>query len=220
MIHTVIDTTAAKLALFSAQAAARPQTPFSVTPVIHPQNGVKAESSRTFWSAVSNSHYIRRETGNDMFGPTPDFAAKLTDCPDLVAHGRRGPIGCEADGVGGLDIWRAADEAAVSDRPTAPVAWHAIGWLPTGMGEAGWRELVLQFLDERFVANGMVVDWCIHALPDEEGGWIKRPHMHAVATARFWKGPRIGQPQAAWLNTAKSRSALEAAWVVLTGQAL
>lgn len=220
MIHTVIDTTAAKLALFSAQAAARPQVPFSVTPVIHPQNGVRAESSRTFWSAVSNSLYIRRETGKDMFGPTPDFVAKLTDCPDLVGHGRRGPIGCDADGVGGLDIWRAADDAAMSDRPSAPVAWHAIGWLPTALDEAGWRELVLQFLDERLVANGMVIDWAIHALADGEDGWIKKPHLHAVITARFWKGPRIGQPQQAWLASAKSRSTLAAAWVELTGHSV
>lgn len=218
MIHTVIDTTAAKLAAFSAQSATRPQALFSVTPVIHPQNGVRAESSRTFWSAVSNSLYIRRENGEDLFGATPDFAAKLIGCPDLVAHGRRGPIGCDADGVADLALWQAADEAAVSDRPSAPVAWHAIGWLPTDMDEAGWRELVLQFLDERFVANGMVADWAIHSLPDGESGWIKKPHMHAIATARFWKGPRLGQPQAAWLATARSRSALEAAWTQMPGQ--
>lgn len=218
MIHTVIDTAAAKLAAFNAQAAIKPQTLFSVTPVIHPQNGIRAESSRTFSSATSNALYIRRETGEDLFGPTPDFAAKLVGCPDLVAHGRRGPIGCDADGVADLALWRTADEAAISDRPSAPVAWHAIGWLPTGMGEAGWRELVLQFLDERFVANGMVTDWAIHALPDGDGGWIKKPHLHAVATARFWKGPRIGQPQPAWLATAKSRSALEAAWVTMSGR--
>lgn len=212
MIHTVIDTASAKLTAFAPQAAIRPQALFSVTPVIHPQNGVRAESSRTFWSATSNALYIRRETGDDLFGPTPDFAAKLIGCPDLVAHGRRGPIGCDSDDVADLALWRAADEAAVSDRPSAPVAWHAIGWLPTAMDEAGWLELVLQFLDERFVVNGMVADWAIHALADGEGGWIKKPHLHAIATARFWKGPRIGQPQAAWLATAKSRSALEAVW--------
>ena len=218
MIHTVIDTTSAKLAGFGAQAAVRPQALFSVTPVIHPQNGVRAESSRTFWSATSNALYIRRESGEDLFGPTPDFAAKLIGCPDLVCHGRRGPIGCDADGLADLALWHAADEAAVTDRPSAPVAWHAIGWLPTRIDEAGRRELVLQFLDERFVANGMVVDWAIHALPDGDGGWIKKPHLHAVATARFWKGPRIGQPQAAWLTSAKSRSALEVIWTALPGQ--
>ena len=217
MIHTVIDTTAAKLAINAAQASSRPQALFSVTPVIHPQNGVRAENSRTFWSDTSNALYIRRQTGEDMFGPTPDFAAKLVACPDFVARGRRGPIGCDNDGVADLALWRAADEAAVAARPSAPVAWHAIGWRPTAVDEAGWRELVLQFLDERFVAKGMIADWAVHALPDGKGGWIKKPHLHAVATARFWKGSRAGQPQAAWLTTARSRSALEAAWVNMSG---
>lgn len=205
----------AKLASIAALADTRPQKPFDITPVIHPQNGFHPEASRTFWSATANALYIVRQNGEDVFGATPDFAGKLAECPDLVAHGRRGPIGCDVDAIAGLELWRAADKAAAVDRPSAPVAFHAIGWLPTAMGEEGWREWILQFLDDQIVANGMIADWALHALGDGEGGWVKKPHMHAVITSRFWKGPRIGQPQPAWFSTAKRRSMVGEVWAAM-----
>lgn len=212
MIHDPISPAAAKLAIITALAAPRPETPFSITPVIHPEGGVHPDTSRTFWSATANALYIVRQNGEDMFGAAPDFAAKLIACPDLVAYGRRGPIGCDADPIAGLDLWRAADQAAVADRPSAPVAFHAVGWLPTNVRRDVWNEIVLEFLDRHIVTNGMIADWAIHALADDTGGWVKRPHMHAVITGRFWKGPRIGQPQPAWFQTVKQRGAVTESW--------
>ena len=220
MMHAPILTHSATLAAISASAATTQQQPFDITPILHPQAGVPSDKTKTFWSATANALYIVRENGTDLFGPTPDFAAKLAACPDLVDHGRRGPIGCDADPIAGLDLWRRADDAAIIDRPSAPVAFHAIGWLPTAMDVAGWRELILTFLDEQLVANGMVADWALHALDDGQGGWIKKPHMHAVITGRFWRGPRLGQPQAAWLSTTKRRNALGNAWVATVGEAI
>ena len=208
-----IQASPAENARQTAQTALQPPRPFEMTPIIHPNNGVPDPASRTFWSAVANALYIVREDGDDIFGPTPGFAAKLLDCPDLIDHGRRGPIGCDADGVAGLDLWRTADRAAQIDRPSAPVAFHAIGWLPTECDPARWRELVLEFLDTQIVGNGMVADWAIHALADKDGEWIKRPHVHLVITARFWrKERRQGQPQAAWFPSAKRRLAAGDAW--------
>jgi hypothetical protein len=208
-----IQASPAENARQEAQAALQPQRLFEMTPIIHPNNGVPDPASRTFWSAVANAHYIVREDGEDIYGATPGFAAKLRDCPDLVDRGRRGPIGCDADGIAGPDLWRAADRAAQVDRPSAPVAFHAIGWLPTDCNSARWKEMVLEFLDTQIVANGMVVDWAIHALADGDGGWIKRPHVHLVITARFWrKERRQGQPQAAWFPSAKRRTAVGEMW--------
>jgi len=218
MIHTKITSAPAKPLSIEALAGNGQQKLFDITPVIHPQNGLHPENSRTFWTATANAHYIVRRTGEDVFGPTPDFEAKLASCPDLVAHGRRGPIGCDASGLEGFDLWRAADAAALIDRPSQPAAFHAIGWLPMTMDEAGWTELILQFLDEQIVSNGMIADWALHARADGEGGWIKKPHMHAVITSRFWKGPRQGQPQPAWLATAKRRSAVADAWKAIVGE--
>ena len=216
MLYQPIPTSPAKLAAITAFADAQPQRLFDISPVIHPQSGIPSEQSRTFWSATANALYIVRENGEDLFGATPDFAAKLSECPDLVDHGRRGPIGCDSETLAGLELWRAADAAALVDRPSASVALHMIGWLPTEMDERGWRELILEFLDTQIVANGMIADWALHALADGEGGWIKKPHMHAIITARFWKGPRFGQPQPAWFPTVKRRNALCAAWTAVS----
>jgi hypothetical protein len=218
MIHTKIQVPSAKSPAVAGHASNLPQKLFDITPVIHPQNGFHPEASRTFWTAVANAHYIVRRNGEDVFGATPDFAGKLVDCPDLVMRGRRGPIGCDAPNIEGFDLWRAADAAGLIDRPSAPVAFHAVGWLPTATDEAGWRELILQFLDEQIVQNGMVADWAVHALADGQGGWIKKPHMHAVITSRFWKGPRAGQPQPAWFATANRCMAVGEAWEAIAGR--
>ena len=186
---------------------------FSITPVIHPKDGVADPRSRTFWSATANALYIARADGEDLFGSTPSLAHKLASGNDLVDHGRRGPIGCDADAIAGIRLWEAADLATRHDRPSAPVAWHAVGWLPENRTREAWRELTLEFLDREVVANGMIADWAIHALTDGDGRWIKRPHLHMVLTARFWKpGRRTGAPNPAWLGGAKSREKLAANW--------
>ncbi len=208
-----IQASPAELTRQEAQAVLQPRRLFEMTPIIHPTKGVPDPASRTFWSAVANAHYIVRQDGEDLYGPTPGFAARLRDCPDLVDHGRRGPIGCDADPISGISLWHAADLAAQQDRPRLPVAFHCIGWLPVDMDAVGWRDLVLEFLDEQVVKNGMIADWAIHALADGEGGWIKQPHFHCVITARFWrKDRRQGEPQGAWFPTVKRRVAAGDAW--------
>lgn len=190
-----------------------PTPALTITPILHPQDGVPDPRSRTFWSAVANVLYIQRQRGADLFGPTPDLSAKLAQGNDLVAHGRRGPIGCDADTLAGLALWDAADRATQADRPSTPVAHHLIGWLPTDATRDTWRDLTLQFLDVAVVANGMVAEWAIHALADDGGRWIKRPHLHAIVTHRFWRpGTRVGQPNAAWLGTPRHRQRMMDVW--------
>lgn len=106
-------------------------SPLAITPVIHPKDGVPDPKSRTFWSATANAHYIVRRRCTDLFGQTPDLADKLAQGNDLVGFGRRGPIGCDSDALAGMALWEVADRAGQIDRPSAPVAYHIIGWLPT-----------------------------------------------------------------------------------------
>ncbi len=201
-----------------ASLTADQTSPLAITPVIHPKDGVPNPACRTFWSATANSLYIVRRPGTDLFGPTPDLADKLAKGNDLVDHGRRGPIGCDADAIVGLKLWEQADAATVTDRPGAPVAYHVIGWLPINRRREAWRELVLEFLDREVVANGMVADWAIHSLTDVDGRWVKKPHMHAVLTHRFWRpGRRTGEPNAAWLGSAKQRQKMIDSWAAASG---
>jgi hypothetical protein len=173
-------------------------SPLAITPVIHPKDSVPNPKSRTFWSATANALYIVRRRGTDLFGQTPDLADKLARGNDLVDFGRRGPIGCDSDALAGMALWEAADGAGQVDRPSAPVAHHIIGWLPTNVTHERWQEIVLEFLDRVVVVNGMVADWATHALADADGRWVKKPHFHAVLTHRFWKaGRRTGEPNAA-----------------------
>ncbi len=198
-----------------------PTPALSITPILHPQDGVPNPRSRTFWSAVANVLYIQRQRGTDLFGPTPDLTAKLAQGNDLVAHCRRGPIGCDADALSGLALWDAADRATRADRPSTPVAHHLIGWLPTNATRDTWRDLTLQFLDVAVVANGMVAEWAIHALADDAGRWIKRPHLHIILTHRVWRpGTRTGQPNAAWLGTPRHRQRMMDAWDQIAGGTL
>lgn len=215
MLHNVVAANPvdfAKQKALEALAAPNPCS-LSISPILHPQAGVPNPVSRTFWSATANALYLTRRSGGDLFGATPDHSEKLAVGNDVVDHGRRGPIGCAADNVAGLKLWQAADQATQADRPSAPAAFHIIGWFPTNTSPEAWRDLLLAFLDREIVANGMIADWAIHSLPGDAGAWIKPPHFHAILTHRFWKaGRRTGEPNHAWLGSAKQRQKMEDAW--------
>lgn len=186
-----------------------PETRFQLSPVIHPVHKVGDPASRTFWSAEANARYIVRESGVDIFGPLPDWSAKRAN---LGAFGRRAPLGRAGAPPSGYEVWRAADEAARTERGDAPVAWHMIGWLAQDRGEQDWLFQVQGFIDRNLVAQGMIVDWAIHRQADAQGRWTTKPHVHMVATARFWAGTKLGLPQPNWLTSRKMRDALHDAW--------
>lgn len=186
-----------------------PDQRFQIGPVVHPVNCVGDSASRTFWSAECNARYIVREAGRDIFGATPDWSAKLAN---LGEHGRRAPSGRHALIPPGFELWRAADEAARTERGDAPVAWHMIGWLAPDASETDWRFKTQGFIDRHLLAQGMVTDWAIHRQADAQGRWITKPHVHMLATSRFYAGPRAGQPQPNWLTSRKMWDALRDAW--------
>lgn len=193
----------------SAPVIVLPETRFQLSPVIHPTHGVGDPASRTFWSAEANARYIVRQPGTDIFGPTPDWSSKRAN---LGASGRRAPLGKAGLPPAGFDLWRAADEAAGVERGDAPVAWHMIGWLPQDRSEQDWLFQVQAFIDRHLVFQGMVADWAIHRQADAQGRWTTKPHVHIIATSRFWAGPKIGLPQPNWLTSRKMRDALHDAW--------
>ncbi len=58
--------------LMLASLTGEQTSPLAITPVIHPKDGVPDPACRTFWSATANALYIVRQSGTDLFGPTPD----------------------------------------------------------------------------------------------------------------------------------------------------
>lgn len=191
------------------------ERPFTIVPAVHQSRIVNGSEDRQTWrSAVANRLYITRKTGHDLFGPTPAIPAEKMN--DLGEHGRRGPIGCDSLAVAGMELWRKADDAAAIDRPELPVCFHAVGWLPLGMDDAGWRNIIHAFCDDVLVRNGMVADWAVHRRPDEQGSWAVPPHAHLIITARGWRPERNpGRRNAAWLGSISNIKAASDAWLRL-----
>ena len=212
-MQTRIDTANATALEMPPTDAIDRELPFRFLSAIHqprPSLVTGVEPQSVWHSAVANRLYLTRETGRDLFGPVPDFTAKRHD---LGEHGRRGPIGCDLPEIDGLKLWEAADAAAAVDRPELAAAFHAIGWLPLALDEAGWRQMVLEFCDDMLVKNGMVADWAIHRSLDEYGGWRIAPHVHMCITARGWRAARNpGRRNLAWFGSVQSIKNAEGAW--------
>lgn len=218
--HSHIDTARAALLRLPTPDAIDRERPFKLLSAIHePRPSTLPEGGQqSLWrSAVANRKYLTRDVGRDLFGPVPDWSAKRGD---LGEHGRRGPIGCDLAAVEGMKLWQAADEAAAIDRPELAAAFHAIGWLPFALDDAGWRQMVLAFCDTMLVKNGMIADWAIHRLADEQGDWLIAPHVHLVITARAWRADRNpGRRNLAWFGSARSIKAAEDYWCSLVADA-
>ena len=170
----------------------------------------------TFRSAVANRLYITRDRGEDIFGSV-DFTHKAGD---LVRGERRGPDGCNAPGIAGIELWRRADAAAAADRPELAAAFHAIGWLPREVDEPTWKNMLQRFIDEQLVQNGMITDWAIHRRRNADGSWSIMPHAHLIITSRGWRAKRSpGRRNLAWFGSRRTVQAAEDAWNHLLSEA-
>ncbi|MCI2046878.1 MAG: MobA/MobL family protein [Faecalibacterium sp.] len=73
-------------------------------------------------------------------------------------------------------LWNAVEAAETAK--DSRLAREFVAALPTGLNLACWRELLSQFVQEQFVAEGMCADVCIH---DTDG---HNPHAHILLTVR------------------------------------
>jgi hypothetical protein len=189
--------------------------PFNLRYIVRAPSGIHGDERRaTHRTALCNYLYIIRENGADEFGPTPDFAARRND---LVATGRAGPHRSHRPSHAGRAIWAAADDASRAPRPELATAMHAVGSLPPELDSERWEQLIATFCDDELAARGMVVDWAIHALRGEDGGYTIAPHVHWLITSRTFDGPKPGQWQKAWISSSAQDTALRNAWYRLTG---
>ena len=173
-----------------------------------------AEKRATFLTAPCNYLYIvRHPAGEDILGATPDFSVRT----DLVALGRRAPLRADREAYHGQRLWQAADRNALDHRSDEPVGWHAVGSLPIGLHMSDWRQTIDAFIEDRFVRQGMIVDWSIHQREEtaEEAGVL--PHIHMLITARGWDEKRSpGMVMPTWLRSHASRRGHADAWYKAT----
>ena len=171
----------------------------------------------THHTAVASASYIRRLTGYDRFGKLPgSYAAKAAD---LQAVGRSHPMArIPHDMRSGMTIWHDADTAVAGLDPTSPVAMHVVATLPIDDTLDQWVSLVEDYAAEAFASRGMVSDWALHALADENGGWAIRPHAHFIVTLLNWRTDRrLGKRNQLWLASDAQLRTAERKWYEMSG---
>ncbi|MGQ7359589.1 MobA/MobL family protein, partial [Streptococcus suis] len=94
---------------------------------------------------------------------------------------------------------------------------HIVADLPMAEPER-WTWLVETYAYRHLVDKGMIADWSIHGRKVADGAWTGQPHVHILATARFWRpNGRVGSHQWQWLANADQIRAAEDGWLRLTG---
>lgn len=189
----------------------RPRPPFNARPVC--AAGRESRSTEgpyaTHYTATASYLYINRLSGSDRFGAVPDTYVKRGD---LVAAGRCHPVKLPPHLRSGDALWRDADDAAALEGPRGITATHIVADLPRE--ERGrWVWLIEHYAYRYLVAKGMIVDWAIHAPKGLNGGPPGIPHVHLLATARFWRPTgRFGSRQWQWLANADQIRTAEDDW--------
>ena len=201
----------------TAVQALRPRPPFNARPVC--AAGRESRSAEgpfaTHYTATASWLYINRISGSDRFGKVPDG---YVERGDPLAAGRCHPLKIPPQLRSGDALWREADAAASLEGPRGIAATHIVADLPPVDDPARWAWLVETFAFRHLVDKGMIVDWAVHARRDAEGGWIGTPHVHLLATARFWRpGGRHGARHWQWFANAGQTRAVEDAWLQFVG---
>jgi hypothetical protein len=211
------DTTTAARARDAGRDSLRLRPPFNARPVC--AAGRESRSTEgpyaTHYTATASWLYINRLSGSDRFGQVPDA---YTLRGDLVAAGRCHPLKLPPRLRSGDALWRDADDEAALEGQRAISATHIVADLPTDVDPARWAWLVQNYCYRHLVDKGMIVDWAIHLPHGRDGGGPGIPHVHLLATARFWRTTgRFGSRQWQWLANADQIRTAEDDWFRATG---
>lgn len=184
--------------------------PFDTRPICWPPTGGLRGplAAPPHYTATRTYLYIRREPGEDCFGPHPQTYLHRND---LVASGRVQPAG------GGLpadaNIWQRADRAAASEGEGGISAISAVATLPPGASLEDWQALIEIWAEAELLSRGMICDWAVHA-PRGSRGF---PHAHLLITARGWSDPDGCCPyRSDWLSLFMRAGELEASWLAVS----
>ncbi len=195
----------------------RPRPPFNARPVC--AAGRESRSTEgpyaTHYTATASWLYINRIAGSDRFGAVPDGYVHRGD---LVASGRCHPQKLPPRLRSGDPLWREADDAAALEGPRAVSATHIVADLPQDADPERWAWLVEQYAYRHLVDKGMIVDWSIHQRQGSGDTPPEIPHVHLLATSRFWRSVgRFGTRHWQWLANADQIRTAEDDWFRVLG---
>ncbi|MEM7125665.1 MAG: MobQ family relaxase [Chloroflexota bacterium] len=103
-------------------------------------------------------------------------------------------------------LWNSVE--AAEKRKDAQLARDIIAALPRGLDEATYTQLVKEFVNDNFVARGMVADVAIHTKMASDG--LDNPHMHVMLTTREITADGFGPKNREWNNRAHIKEWREA----------
>lgn len=201
----------------TGRALLRPRRPFNARPICAAGRESRSADGpyATHYTATASWLYINRQSGADRFGPVPDGYVQRGD---LVATGRCHPLKLPSRLRSGDAVWRDADDAAALEGAQGIAATHIVADLPRDADPKRWEWLVEQYVYRHLVDKGMIVDWAIHQPKGVEGGAPGIPHVHLLATARFWRPTgRFGARHWQWLASADQVRTAEDDWFRSTG---
>lgn len=133
----------------------------------------KVISRGTGRSAVAAAAYMScSQILNDYDGVQHDYTRKQGLVWQQVFLPEYAPVEWQGRGV----LWNAVEENEKTK--DSRLAREFVVALPIELKQSEWQELLTEFIQEQFVADGMCVDVCIH---DTDG---HNPHAHIMLTVR------------------------------------
>jgi Ti-type conjugative transfer relaxase TraA len=136
-----------------------------------------------------------------------DFSKKAVELSEILA-----PEGAPAWMLDRTKLWNACEASANHTR--AVTAREMRIALPRELTRAQQIEVARSFLQEEFVARGMVVDWSLHDEADKN-----QPHVHVMLTMREIQADGFGNKVRAW-NDKKLLFGWREGWALHANRAL
>lgn len=169
-------------------------------------------SRRAGASAVRHAAYRAGERLRDeRRGRTHDFSGKA----DVVHREILAPPCAPGWVRDRTELWNRVETR--ERRWDARLAHEVYVAIPREIPPSRWEAAVQDFVQNHFVARGMVADVALHAPKARDGG--EHPHAHILLTTRSLEGDGFGLKEPAW-NHPREVGAMRAAWERCANRAL
>ena len=148
-------------------------------------------------SSVASAAYRSGEKLHDeRINKTFDYSEKKGVERSLILA----PVG-SADWVFDREkLWNAVEarEDKQNNHATAQVAREVAIDFPRELSKEQRHDLAINFVQNEFVAKGMIADICFHNTKASDGG--EKPHAHIMLTMRDFDGQEFGNKNRSWNN--------------------